>query len=454
MLRYGMICLMCCLLGGSTALADVKVVVTKDPSRVLTGEVTDTSEGIEVQTSLGVIRVPRHQIVSITDYVDPEQDYSQRLEKLADDDVQGHIDLGRWAIENGLLEAGKERFEHAIALDGENREATLLLRRVEAMIKQRDEKQVPDEPGGKVGGNDGDAVASGTFDPKWLVSMDDVFRIRMAEIKEGERVRVEFDNDVLDRFAKAMTGREDAQGNMFDEREFKRLGPADKLIYILDNIDRDDTDIRNDIRIVQDPEFMKVFKETIWKLRVEPSCGAAQCHGGTSSPGGLKLLPYAGTSDEVGTRTLYTNFLILDMYRATEGPFKGQQLINRNRPENSLLLQFGLPSNMATFVHPNVDGWAVRPLFTGLEDPRYVSTFEWITQSLYGPVHPYYNVNFTPPLPNPAGEDTGKQETQPPAEPESPAPSPELPPQPPPETPAEPPAEIPPEPPVQPSPDQ
>lgn len=433
MLRYGLICVLCCLLVGSHALADVKLVITRDPDREIIGEVTETPEGIEVRTSMGIVTVPRRQVVSIADYVAPEEEFSQRLAELADDDVDGHISLGRSAMDGGMLEAAQERFSHVLQLEPDNQEAILLLGQAEARIRRRDHAD-DEEPSSETttGGNE-----DGSFDPDWLVSMEDIYRIRMAELLEDERVNVQFVDDVLDRFERSMNGREDADGETFDLRQFRRLRPPDKLMYILANIDRDDTSIRGDIHILDDPEFMQTFMG-FWRT-LEPTCAAAQCHGGVSAPGGLKLLrsPSAGTADDVSRRTFYTNFMILDTYRAQSPEHNRQQLINRNRPENSLLLQFGLPTDQAVFAHAEVEGEPIRPLFANTENQLYQRMIEWITNGVRGPVHPYYNVNFTPPLPS----STQPPPTQPPAVEPPPAEQPAIQPPPAEPLPVEPPAD-------------
>jgi len=284
------------------------------------------------------------------------------------------------------------------------------------------ERESDSDAGGDNGGSDqqpGDGAATPDFNPEWLVSMDDVYRIRMAEMREGEEIRVTFVDDVLDDFTKMMTGKTDIDEEKFDAKTFRRMDQDEKLQYILANVDRDDTSIRDRIHLMKDPAFMKQF-ERIWRLQIAESCGSPQCHGGVRGPGGLKLLKFpGGSAGELGTRAYYTNFLILDTYKAETGQLRGQRLIDRNRPENSLLLQLGLEPDEAVFTHPQVEGEAIQPIFRNTEDEKYQVMLKWITESLRGPVHPYYNVDFTPPV--------GKEPDQPPEEPQpEPAPPEEI----------------------------
>lgn len=409
MLRYGMICFVCCLMA-AVALGETKKVVTRNPERVIIGEVTETADGYEVKTPYGVIKLQRHQVVSITDVVDPKEEYDERLGELAEDDVDGHVELARWAMKNELVDEAEVRLKHVLELEPGHPEATLLLRQI------ADDRQPPSQNNDPTTPPEGDDPDP-TFDPAWLVSIEDVYRIRMAEIAEDEKIRVKFVDDVLDDFSKMMAG-ETVDGKKFDSRKFRRLKDEEQLAYILANTDRDDTSIRDRIHITKDPAFMREFAK-IWDS-IDRSCAATQCHGGVDAPGGLKLLesPSGSRTGDVGTRTYYTNFLILDQYRVAEGQYTGEQLLNRNRPEDSLLLQFGLEPEEASFVHPEVDGKAISVLFRSAEDRNYEDAMDWIRNSLRGPVHPFYNVDFTPPVPN-----SDEDEEPAPTEPAEPAPT-------------------------------
>ncbi|MEO1236045.1 MAG: hypothetical protein AAFX76_04580, partial [Planctomycetota bacterium] len=70
-----------------------------------------------------------------------------------------------------------------------------------------------------------------------------------------------------------------------------------------------------------------------------------------------------------------TNFYLLT--RFSNG---GDPMINRADPEQSLLLQWGLPREDARFPAPDVDGW--RPAFRSSDDAEFRRYAEWIA-SLY-----------------------------------------------------------------------
>ena len=67
----------------------------------------------------------------------------------------------------------------------------------------------------------------------------------------------------------------------------------------------------------------------------------------------------------------YTNFFLLD-----RSALEGMLMIDRAQPIKSLLLQWGLPRESATFPAPDIEGW--RPFFNGLEDPTFLQYLKWI----------------------------------------------------------------------------
>jgi len=95
--------------------------------------------------------------------------------------------------------------------------------------------------------------------------------------------------------------------------------------------------------------------------------GYFQGHFGAGDVPGLYLFPRHRDS----TRAELTNFFIL-----TQTTIDGRHMINRDNPEESLLLQWGLPRANARFAAPDIEGW--RPYYRDTQDPRYLEHLEWI----------------------------------------------------------------------------
>jgi hypothetical protein len=218
---------------------------------------------------------------------------------------------------------------------------------------------------------------------EWLLSEDDINRIRLEELRATDKVRIEFANDVLTRYIESRRGSPDWQNA---EKAFRGKPPIQRAIEMLTYVDRQNASIRDDIRVQTDPQFMVDFRRHIWPS-VGSQCAVAECHGGNKPVGGLKLFRGAGRNERVD----YTNFIILDGMVSRDGKAR---LIDRSNPEKSLLLQYGLLPDQAEFRHPEK---LRRPIFTSRSSPSFKSALKWVTL-LRGPMHPDYRLEYAPPF--------------------------------------------------------
>ena len=81
----------------------------------------------------------------------------------------------------------------------------------------------------------------------------------------------------------------------------------------------------------------------------------------------LFLFPQGRDSEKIEM----TNFYIL-----TQVTIDGKPLIDRNVPEESLLLQWGLPREEAKFPAPEIEGW--QPEFKDTKDKQFVEMANWV----------------------------------------------------------------------------
>lgn len=93
-----------------------------------------------------------------------------------------------------------------------------------------------------------------------------------------------------------------------------------------------------------------------------------------------------------GERIAYTNFYILSQMTANGIPF-----IDRDRPEESLLVQWSLPREDARFPAPEVDGWQPEYRSNDDDDPRRDSMIEWIDSLIKGNQNSEYGIDYLPP---------------------------------------------------------
>jgi hypothetical protein len=380
MLKRARLTILCCLLlATGYCLAEKKQVKLKSGETIIGEIVEQTPEGIKVKRPLATVFYPKDQIVSIEPLYDVKEDYADRLSKLKKDDFEGQLALGQWALENKLYPEAVKHLEEAVKLKDEDR-ARLLLRQAKAKLEEAQKaKETPSKGGSESGSSAG---GEGTpFNMKNMVSNDDIQRIRMAELADDDRMTVELRKNVVDRYLEQVRGQGEFEKKGADT-EFRRLPAASQAKYILDHVSADDP-LRSDIIIKSDPSSMREFRSGVWRW-MSTSCAAATCHGSAKGQGGLKLWNVTGRNDNVD----YTNFLILDSFQTKSG----LQVIRRDDPAESLLLQYGLPDNQAKHRHPKEKS----PPFTSSNSPPYKVTLDWI-MSLKRPLHPEYGITSLPP---------------------------------------------------------
>ncbi|MEM6391653.1 MAG: hypothetical protein AAF797_02655 [Planctomycetota bacterium] len=133
-------------------------------------------------------------------------------------------------------------------------------------------------------------------------------------------------------------------------------------------------------RVLREPDALRFYRSRINRNYVG---GYFRNHFGSGS---LPLYLFLKNPGE--QREAYTNFFILSQYT-----YNGRPMINRDRPEDSLLVQWGLPRAEARFPAPDIENW--EPYFNSTDDRRYTELVDWI-RSLFVP-QPTYSIEYTPP---------------------------------------------------------
>ena len=361
--------------------AEQKTVILKDGRR-FTGEVTKTATGYEIRLrGSSTISFPINidQVLRVEDVADPLKEYRDRLAKVSPNDPEALYQLADWAVKQDMYAQGRELLDRALKIKPDHENSRLLLKLVEMKMASGQTT-----PGSGPGPRPlvGPTATRGAEDKTLLdrmVKEEDIYRMRLMEVKPDERVLVEFRNSVLERFIKANRGQLIfAEPN--GERTFTGWPNARKARYILDNTDRESFGVRDDILIKADPQVFRDFRTVVWPV-VRESCATSTCHGGAKGAGRLKLYDLTIADD----RVLYTNFYIL-----TASGRGDQPLVNRASRENSLLLQHGLPRDLARSPHPQ----AIAAPFTSREDKKYRLIDEWIGTLRYPFLEPGYRVNY------------------------------------------------------------
>ena len=397
--RYGVVGILGILVLTSLASAATKTFVLKNGTRI-TGEViSEAEEGYVVKTRLGKVSVARYSVEEVIDVVVPEEEFATKLAALADDDLAGHLELGRWAMSNGLQDEALQQCNFVLTAEPDNGAAEMLKKQIESVLaaeaRRAEEKAQAQAQADAQTQQQATSPDGGGIDPDSLITMKDIYRIRLAESKSTyqdrravRRMRVDFKNKVLERLASIWEGRED-----FDSRAFLRSwSDGEQLRYVDGRVDREDWAVRDEIEIESEVLFMQEFHEFVFPL-LRRSIASVPAHASKEMHGGFRLLisPSSVPTDEITLRVNYSNFVLLDTFETDDG----RRMIDRDRPAESLLLQFGLPSDTAMYKHSAVGGQPIKPLFKGKDDPSYQRMLAWI-RILRGPVHPIYNISYKP----------------------------------------------------------
>ena len=366
-------------------------VVRTTDGQVYEGDVTEEGTTVTVTTRKVPIVIQRANVQSIEYLGTLDEQFNQRIAKLDAKDVNGRVAVARWAFDQGRYDLARQALETALTLEPNNRDANAMMDSVRLQIRLERSKQNAATRGvvSSTGPATGPSVAgthppttTGNVDPRVLLSADDINAIRQFELKPTDtHVRINFAKDVKKRFAAAENMR---------LQDFNALPQFDQLQRILQ---RGTPEMKQDVRILSDPSSILEYRRSVQQL-ILGSCATSGCHGAAGA-GGLML--YSPADSEAVT---YTNFFILQTWSRPvgrqQGPFAGgeRRLIDRIEPSQSLLLQYGLPANIAEQDHPQVSGY--RPIFRNRDDNGYRRVENWIGESLLA-IKPDYGINYTPP---------------------------------------------------------
>jgi hypothetical protein len=365
----------------ASAFAARQVVRLKSGAEIV-GEVTKTETGYRVQTRFGVITYSDEDVASVEDLRSPQEELRQRRAAIDDSDTRARYNLAVWAIDKNLMEEARDELRAICKLAPDFERAALQLRVVEGILRQRAEAETQPTTAPETDeGNGSETRPTTRADANsQLISEKEISRVRLAEMGSADsNLRVSIPREAVDRF---VAGREGSAG--FDGDAFRRMSPAQQLLAMIDELGHS-SPLLAEVEVASDPQFMQEFQRRIWPL-IRGRCASSQCHGAETGKGGLKFWS-AGVRN---ARVDYSNFLAADMFVKD-----GNWLINRDRPAESLLLQYGLPESQATHKHPG--NARLRPMFSSTEDASYKAVLGWI-KSLKGPRHPDYGIKYRPPF--------------------------------------------------------
>jgi hypothetical protein len=305
------------------------------------------------------------------------KEYQDRRERLAPEDIAGHLALAEWCRDHKLYQQLWREAAYVVRLDSNNQTARTLFRLAANEIKAQNSQTRP------ANGSQPAESAEGEF-----LTPAQIQKLRFAEFLDAratprpvimgggrrtvptgrpgpgslaeEFLQVRYDGKVVDEFLDVMAGLPDY--NSRDARTRFLKAPATIQLQQIRQFTANQ--FENRIEIINNPLAFRQFEHIL--PTVTTGCGTLACHGGPNAQ--VWRLRTARPRPEVN---LYTNFLILN--RVHRG---NDRLVNREKPEESLLLQFGLSPVQAYVTHPEPLPKVMFP--GGATDPQYRSILAWI----------------------------------------------------------------------------
>lgn len=358
------------LLLASTLWGRPGIVKTRD-GQTLTGDVTELPDVIIVDVGGIHSTLDRDSVRAITYSDTVEQECRKRLARLAPYDVAGRVELAQWLFENKAYQMARNVLSDAAAISPRNPDVLDMMRTVDRQIlleESQERKHAPvqlaaaaaEPPAGAVpADNSGGAAANR------LVTPEEINFIKQAEWQKDESVRVTFRNDVRRKYI-AKEG--------LDPAQFNRMTPPQQAWAILQD---GTTEMKKAVILITDPPELATFKKVQQSLIYT---GCASCHTAGKAQGNFAL--HFPTNDEAAT---YSNFIILQKYQQKIGD-RVYLMIDRARPDDSLLIQFSLPMDVGQPPHPKAPNY--RGAVRTRNDPRLKTALDWLTA--LNPVVPDY----------------------------------------------------------------
>ena len=353
------------------------------------GEVVLEIEGIRS-------RLPRSIVHRAEFDLTLEQKYERFKASIDPEQYLRRFDLARWLFQEERYDLAQKEL---IALVGDSQlpDAIQLLRIVEAQLKLNDGLLEPRNDPAFESTSEHDGTKSGTVSlrdmlPKNLLTEKDVNIIRVYEIDFDRPPKMHISPDsireILEMYGDSKLIPSDSVGRT-------RLFRAEPLEVVKLLFDLHARDLYSRIDVQTEPPSLNLFRQRVHDAWLIPNCATSRCHGGLDAG---RLFLHRHNHKRPNVR--YTNMLILERWDETERP-----LIDYDKPEDSLLLQYALPRKDARFPHPDVKGF--RPIFTRANQRLLRDSLAWI-RSMYRP-RPRYPVSFEAPVLDAPDEPVGDQ---------------------------------------------
>lgn len=369
--------------------------VTLQTGRTVSGEIVRQDDQTVVLRVSGIeTPIARDQIQNIETFVSIEDEYRQRRARLADNDLDGRFALADWLYQQQAYRLAQAELDDLAQRYPSETRVLALRNAVEQQLRLLEEQPpAPDadrpeptpQPTPSPGLDEAAAPNAGAVPEDRAenkLSQEQINAIKVYEVDFTSRPVVVVPRPVLEEVIEKYQNDPKMPRGRNELAALRRASGAEQLQLLFDLRARE---FYPQVQIRGDPPALQDFRTRIHQQYVLSYCAANECHGGERA-GDLFLFRASPNSDP----TVYTNFYILNRYRTAQA-----DMLDRDQPAESLLLQYGMAHDLARFKHPDVPGW--HPQIRTAQDPRIGMITSFIDK-LYKPA-PDYGINYAPPAP-------------------------------------------------------
>ncbi len=202
------------------------------------------------------------------------------------------------------------------------------------------------------------ATAEGrqTLDIFPRLGADDIKRLKLAELQTDPPERVQ---------VRLLRTSEGNPLEILQERDETFTPPSDPVAQAAAVYARGGDEFLDQISLRGETRVFRTFRRGVLPF-VTKGCARAGCHGGPTAQA-FRLPSGKGEADAFAT------FVILNSVDGANGP-----LLQRERPTDSVLLDYLLPPEEASAKHPEVARGRLAPQFRDRADKQYELVLDWI----------------------------------------------------------------------------
>jgi uncharacterized coiled-coil protein SlyX len=346
--------------------------VELEDGRTHIGRVVEEQDQLIISSDGARIAVSKSDV---RDRIDLVAEYESRIQAIDSRYAEQLVKAAQWCIENKLRDQADLLISRALDVEPDSQEAKDI---ADSLLESEEKSAVTVARKGPT------PVAP----PPGRVSKSDVQRIRLLELdlRDGgrdARISVNIKRSLIDEFLKEMQSTREEYTDRVQRGAFRRLRGFNQLLRMASADGEGPLDLAKfapRVRIRRDPAVMVEFRRSVQSM-VLRSCATSGCHGGREARG-FRL----HTRGIGNVQNTYANFAVLDGYETTRiagsREFLGRpataKIIDREHPEDSLLLHYGLPSGATETPHPPASGKPIRPMFRRMGDERYQKVLSWV----------------------------------------------------------------------------